>query len=114
MASVNNGIFICINCAAMHQAIGQEYTFVQSLTEDSWTEQEVLLMSMGGNKKLAAYFREQGLMDETADVRLRTEAAAKYRVELNDNVKAIDEDYVDKEEKQEDIDRRAIEAKYAE
>ena len=31
-ASVNNGIFICMNCAAMHRSMGVQISFVRSLS----------------------------------------------------------------------------------
>lgn len=37
-ASVNNGIFICMNCAALHRTLGQRVSQVRSLSMDTWLE----------------------------------------------------------------------------
>ncbi|KAJ3424487.1 adp-ribosylation factor gtpase-activating protein [Anaeramoeba flamelloides] len=49
-ASVNLGLFICINCAGVHRSIGTHITQVRSTTLDSWTIKQVKTMSEVGNK----------------------------------------------------------------
>ena len=88
MASVNNGVFICINCAAIHSGFNPEEStsIVKSITLDPWSELETWYMSMGGNEKLKQFYEEYGLMEEDAETRLRTEAAAFYRRKLEAEV----------------------------
>ena len=37
-ASVNNGLFICMNCAGIHRGFGTHVSQVRSLQMDNWTE----------------------------------------------------------------------------
>ncbi|KAJ3431827.1 adp-ribosylation factor gtpase-activating protein [Anaeramoeba flamelloides] len=48
-ASVNLGVFICINCSGVHRSIGTHITQVRSTTLDSWTVNQVKTMSEVGN-----------------------------------------------------------------
>ena len=63
-ASVNNGSFICMNCAAKHRNLGNRISFVRSLSMDTWLEQQLKLMALGGNKKLQEHFQKYDLNDE--------------------------------------------------
>jgi len=45
-----------MNCAAIHRGLGVTYSFVRSLSMDSWSEKQLKMMSLGGNKALYDYF----------------------------------------------------------
>jgi ADP-ribosylation factor GTPase-activating protein 1 len=64
-ASVNNGSFICMNCAAIHRSLGVNFSFVRSLSMDSWNEKQLKMMSLGGNKNLSEYFQFYELNEES-------------------------------------------------
>ena len=40
-ASVQNGVLICLKCSGVHGSLGVEYSFVKSITLDSWTEESI-------------------------------------------------------------------------
>lgn len=51
-ASVNNGVYLCINCSGNHRGYGVNISYVRSLTLDKWNDNQIGLMKVGGNKKL--------------------------------------------------------------
>jgi ADP-ribosylation factor GTPase-activating protein 1 len=68
-ASVNNGIFICLNCSGIHRSFGVHISFVRSITMDSWSDKQLKCMNLGGNINLQEYFGEYDLNTESAEVR---------------------------------------------
>jgi len=55
-ASVNLGLFICMECAGVHRGIGVHITKVKSCTMDTWTTKEVNFMQSIGNEKANSYW----------------------------------------------------------
>ena len=82
-ASVNNGIFLCINCAAKHRNMGCHISFVRSISLDSWSNIQIKRIQYGGNQKLKQFWKDQqfpkGL---TPEQKLNNEAMDKYRENL--------------------------------
>lgn len=48
-ASVNIGVFVCINCSAFHRQMGTHISKVRSLTLDTWLPSQVTTMQNIGN-----------------------------------------------------------------
>uniref|UniRef100_A0A6U3TYH3 Arf-GAP domain-containing protein n=1 Tax=Ditylum brightwellii TaxID=49249 RepID=A0A6U3TYH3_9STRA len=60
-ASVSFGTVFCLECSGVHRGLGVHISFVRSITMDSWTSKQVVLMMAGGNDKCKHYFKENGV-----------------------------------------------------
>ena len=81
-ASVNNGVFLCLNCSVVHRALGVHISQVRSLSMDIWNAEQMEMMKRGGNLRLKEYFTEYNLNNEDIRVKYVTKAAKHYRESL--------------------------------
>ena len=47
-----NGVYLCIDCSGNHRGYGDNIRFIRSITLDSWNDNQIKLMKIGGNKNL--------------------------------------------------------------
>lgn len=80
-ASVNNGIFICFACSGLHRSFGVNVSFVRSTTMDNWSNLQVQMMILGGNKVLREYLEEKGVFidKKSVDSKYKTKECEEYR-----------------------------------
>ncbi|XP_040986198.1 probable ADP-ribosylation factor GTPase-activating protein AGD8 [Juglans microcarpa x Juglans regia] len=86
-ASVTYGIFLCIDCSAAHRSLGVHISFVRSTNLDSWTPEQLKMMTFGGNNRAQVFFKQHGWTDGgKIEAKYTSRAADLYRQILSKEV----------------------------
>ncbi|GMQ11671.1 hypothetical protein CsSME_00054204 [Camellia sinensis var. sinensis] len=62
-ASVNLGVFICMQCSGIHRSLGVHISKVRSTTLDTWLPEQVAFMQSMGNEKANSYWEAEASPD---------------------------------------------------
>lgn len=89
-ASVNHGIFLCINCSGVHRSMGVHISVVKSLKMDIFSDEQLKYMDKGGNKKFQTYLENYGINDFISEKKYKTKAAEHYRKTLRSLVQNVE------------------------
>lgn len=55
-ASVNLGLFVCLNCSGHHRSLGVHISKVRSATLDTWLPEQVAFVQQMGNRRANEYW----------------------------------------------------------
>ena len=81
-ASVNLGVFFCIDCSGRHRSFGVHISFVRSITMDKWDDRQLAFMQAGGNKACKDFLKQHDCYDLPQAQRWASKGAEKWRQRL--------------------------------
>lgn len=84
-ASINNSVFLCLQCAGVHRNLGVSISYVRSLMMDDWDEKQLKMLYLGGNNRFKDNFNDFNIdiSNLSIEVKYLLKASDFYRRKLN-------------------------------
>ena len=84
-ASINNGVYLCTDCAKLHISMGRDISYIVELVERT-NDISSLYMQRGGNNRFYQFCKEYQISNLDPRLKYRTKAAEYYRKLLKSEI----------------------------
>lgn len=75
--SMNNSVFVCLDCAGIHRNLGVEISYIRSLSMDNWDDYQLKQLYIGGNNRFVSNLEDYKLSANNSHISLNADKIKK-------------------------------------